>query len=394
MFSDKLKQFKSFTVRTARNIHNDRIFARANSLAYKTFIAMIPLTMVIYSFGGFSHLSKQIMDALGELLLPEQNQQIWDVFTTFTDNAEKLGSVGTLLFLFTSVMLLNAMESHFNDIFRARPRKNQITRIGLYIASLATISLLFGAGSRTISNLLNIINEQTSGSRASISFILAVLKSMIGLILLFTLLSEAKFKLSSLLLGTLSGAIAFQAAKTGFTIWTAYSVNQSIIYGSLVFVPVLLIWLNIEWLTILTAAEITYAHQVKISSAESGRFTDPSFELKLIWKLYLYISGKFSRGEQPPDAKELVKQLKSNENIIFSLLKLLKEKHVIIETSDTVPSYVPSSPPSSTTAVNIINAIFGESQDSSPEEITGIISESLKETLKDKTIEDFINQNL
>ncbi len=148
------EQLKKFLKAVIRNIIDDRLFFRASSLAFTSFISLVPLTMIIYSFGGFDQLSERLMEGIAKLLLPEGTEGIIQTISNFTNNARRLGTWGTLLFLFAAVMLFNAMESHLNDIFRARPRKGPVLRIGMYIASLALVSLVFGVGFGPLAGLM------------------------------------------------------------------------------------------------------------------------------------------------------------------------------------------------------------------------------------------------
>ena len=129
-----------------QNTINDRVFFRAGSLAFRTILSLVPLTMVIYAFGGFDQLGVRLMQGLGRIVMPENSDQFLTDFLMFTDNARRLGGWGTLFFLIMAILLFNAMETHLNDIFRARPQKEPLIRVALYIASLALISLVFGVG--------------------------------------------------------------------------------------------------------------------------------------------------------------------------------------------------------------------------------------------------------
>ena len=246
----KLVRFKRFMVSVGRKAADDRLMARSSSLAFSTVLSLVPLTMVIYSFGGFDQLGDRVISAVVKILLPDGQDEMLQAFSKFTNSARRLGTWGSLLFLATAVLLFNSMERHLNDIFEARPHKGPVVRLGLYISSLVLISLLFGAGFGPVTGLSNVWNEISSSVRRIAGGLLSILGVAAGLMLLFGLLSAAKIKLKSSLLGSVIGAMMFQGAKIGFTLWTTYSVRQSIIYGSLVFIPLLLIWVYLAWIII------------------------------------------------------------------------------------------------------------------------------------------------
>ncbi len=391
----RMVRFKRCMQSVGRKAADDRLMARSSSLAFSTVLSLVPLTMVIFSFGGFDQLGDRVIGAVVKILLPEGQDDMIQAFSDFTNSARRLGTWGSLLFLATAVLLFNSMERHLNDIFEARPHKGPVVRLGLYISSLVLISLLFGAGFGPITGLADAWREISSPVRRIFGGLLSILGVAAGLMILFGLLSAAKIKMKSSLLGALIGAMMFQGAKFGFTLWTTYSVRQSIINGSLVFIPLLLIWVNLAWIIILGAAEITYAHQNAAGRIKRLPRRTPAEETEEGWRLYMEIAENFHNGKTPPGIRELADQLSIDERLVSTLIKRFEENGLIFRVSGRRHGFVPSISPDKLPSVRVLSAISGWSMvnpDSGDNEAGALIRMAVLKTFNDKTIADFLER--
>jgi len=376
-----------------RNVIADRVFFRATSLAYTSVISLVPLTMVIYAFGGFDQLGIRLLESTGKLLLPESNEVMLLAFNTFTSNARRLGTWGTLLFLFAAIMLFNAMESHLNDIFRARPRKGPILRVGLYVASLALISLVMGVGFRSISGMFEVWESVSVPGRQLLGLILSILGAMVGMMLIFGLMSAARVKFRSALLGTFIGSLSLQAAKYGFTFWTTHSARQSIIYGSVVFIPLLLIWLSVAWIVILVAAEITYAHQIEAGRKPPLKYATPADETEVGWMVYLALADDFRLGKSPPGIKALASRLSADERRVDQILERLEDGGLVHQVSQHPSGYIPAVAPADLKASQVFRVITGWNRDEDRENAVdafSLIGDGMEKSLGNRSVRSFL----
>ena len=61
--------------------------------------------------------------------------------------------------------------------------------------------------------------------------------------------------------GSLVGALLWEAAKLGFQIYVVTAVPYSAIYGSLGLIPLFLFWIYVTWLIVLFGLILTYTLQ-------------------------------------------------------------------------------------------------------------------------------------
>ena len=350
--------FRQFIVSVVRKIIEDQVFFRATSLAFTSAITLVPVTMVIFSFGGFDQLGLRIMDALGEFLVPG-GKEIMEAFHTFTFNARRLGTWGSLLFVVSSAMLLNTMENHLNTIFRVRHHRGIVRRVGLYIASLALISFVFGSGFGPISGMIDAWHKFPAANQRILGIVLSILGAMIGMIFLFSMLSAARIRFRSALVGSFIGALGFQTAKFGFTIWTTRSVRQSVIYGSVVFIPKLLLWLDVAWIIFLISAEITYALQTGAGRRTPYKPGSPAEETELGWNIYLTLADDFRQGLRPPGIRDLAIRNAVDESRVSDIIRTLEDGGLVHPVAGHPVGYLPSRSPADLEATRVIAVITG-----------------------------------
>lgn len=389
-----LKRLFRFVTAVVGNTVNDQVFFRGTGLAFTTMLTAVPVIMVIFSFGGFDQLGMRILDGIGDFLLPDGDDALQDAFTTFTSNAGRLSTWGSILFLASAVMLLNAVENHLNVIFRARPHRSIAGRMGLYMASLLLLSFMFGSGFGPISGMMDAWYKVPSAWQRVLGIVLSVLGAMTGMIMLFSLLSAARIRIRSALVGSLVGALAFQAAKIGFTFWSTNSVRQSVIYGSVVFIPKLLIWLAVAWVIFLISAEITYAIQTGAGREKPFRQGSPADETELGWKLFLAIARDFRDGLKPPKIRNLAATLSTNESSLSDILLRLEDDGLVRIVSGHPPGYMPAADLEIMKAGDVLESITGWNRiadDEDPADASGHIRRGIESSLGDRSIRSFLD---
>lgn len=387
---NRLMRFISAVV---RNIINDQVFFRGTGLAFTSMLATVPLLMVIFSFGGFNQLGVKIIDTLGEFLMPDGNEVLVEAFRQFTLNAGRLSTWGSILFLASAVIMLNAVENHLNTIFRARHHRSVVRRAGMYVASLLLISFIFGSGFGPISGLIDAWQRVPTGRQQIFGMFLSVLGSTVGMTALFSLLSAARIRIPNALIGSLFGALVFQAAKVGFTFWSSNSVRQSVIYGSVVFIPKLLIWLAVAWIIFLISAEITYAAQIGAGRESPFREESPADETELGWQLYLAISDAYLQARRPPDVRDLAARLAANESRLTDILIRLEDDDLIRSLAGRNPGYVPAGDLETIRAYAVLESITGWRRiaaDENPSDASGYVRRGIEATLGDRSIRSFL----
>ncbi|MGB8426383.1 MAG: YhjD/YihY/BrkB family envelope integrity protein, partial [Desulfobacterales bacterium] len=120
------------------------------------------------------------------------------------------------------------------------------------------------------------------------------------------------------------------------------------IYGSLIALPLLLMWINIGWLSLLIGAEYAYARQnVDLYEFEPD-FADISLHFKKVLTLQILhrLAQKFAAGEKPLDAGAISEQLHIPLRLTQQIVGELAAAGLVSPTNgsrDHYPAYQPSS---------------------------------------------------
>jgi len=293
----------------------DKLLIRASGLAYASLLALVPLVAVLFSmfaaFKAFEGIRERAQELLFSLLLPIHQDEIVTYVNQFTDNARTLGLVGSIVLLFTAVLLLDNIESNFNDIWHVRRKRSILSKLTAYTSVLVFGTIFLGASVSVSAQIKAMI---VRGSRIDPGFLDTIyawffpfLLTLLAFLVLFQIVPYTRVRFRSALVGALTAGILWEGGKYLFAVSIGSSVRYSAIYGSIAVIPIFLIWLYITWLIILFGLEVSYTHQYRAALAGTSALAESALadRLSLTLRLFLRIAGAFKRGESPPTADEL-----------------------------------------------------------------------------------------
>ena len=293
----------------------DKLLIRASGLAYSTLLAIVPLVAVLFSlfaaFNAISGIKEKVQELIFSLLLPTRQEEIVTYVNQFTDNARTLGLVGFVVLILTAILLLDNIESNFNEIWHVRSRRSRISKLTAYTSVLVFGTIFLGASVSISARIKSMIINGTRIDPGFFSNLYAwlfpFLLSLAAFLLMYQIIPYTRVRFRSALFGALTTGVLWEGGKYLFAVSIGQSVRYSAIYGSIAVIPIFLIWLFITWLIILFGLEVSYTHQYRAALAGNQALADSdlSGRLSLTLRLYLYIARAFHRGEAPPTADEL-----------------------------------------------------------------------------------------
>jgi membrane protein len=299
-------------------IDHDKIEIRASGLAYTSLVATVPLIAVLLAIfnvmNAFEELKQKAEQFLVSQFIPTRQDDLLMWIERFTDNTSRLGVIGFLFLVVTAILLLNTIESNFNDIWHvARPRR-WLSRLSSYTSVFILGSLFIGASltlsaelqARILANNLVDPGLATIASRYVFPFFL----SFLAFVVAYLLIPNAPVQVRSAALGGFVAAGFFEAGKIVFAHTLGSSVRLSTIYGSLALLPIFLIWLYATWIIVLFGLEVSYTRQ-HFPALRSGRRVDTSsamLRLNTGLELYLEVARIYLSGGPPPTTVELAQR--------------------------------------------------------------------------------------
>ncbi len=355
--------FPAYLKKLITLIIRDRIPARASGLAFTTILALVPLMTMLISFGSRELVEGPVKDLIMTTILPTSQETIFYQLTSFAENSRKLGKWGLAITIVVVFLLINKIELDVNALLRARPNRKLLTRLSVYIITLVFSTLTIGSSFTLTNDLIEVLTLKLAPRFSPLQTLYSSLGSIVligmTILMLIMLVSSARIRWRSALTGALAGALFWELAKKGFSLWATYSIRNSVIYGSLFMLPILFIWINLAWIIILSSLEIAYLHQHPdyLIYLEDNR-NAPALQAVLTIKLYLFICDEFKGRRKPPQLEDLSAYMGLPEMEVLGLLDRLIKYILIVRTDQK--GFVPSSDPEDISREELMVAVLDE----------------------------------
>ena len=296
-------------------MHRDKVIIRASGLAYSSLLATVPLAVVGFAmfsaFGAFDGLKQKVMDLAFSQFLPTRQEELVGLLNQFTEGANKLGLLGFLFFIFAAILLLDNIESNFNNIWHVTTRRRFIAKITSY-TSVLVFGVLFLGASVTISARIKamlftgaLIDPSTLERLGT--WFLPFLFTFLAFLFMYLVIPFTRVQWRSAMVGALVGSVFWELGKNIFANSVGQSVRYSTIYGSLAVIPIFLVWLYITWIIALLGLEVAYTHQhfAALIRSRSVGDRDDCDRVPTGLQLYTLIAQRFHQGKDPPTCDEL-----------------------------------------------------------------------------------------
>ena len=259
------------TVHTLRERYReDRLGLTAASLTFTTLLALVPLATVALAvftaFPVFARMQQVLERWLIDSLIPMTiARQVLDYITQFAAQASSLGVAGLSFLILTALTLVLTIDRTLNNIWRVRRMRPLGQRVLIYWAaltlgplvlagSLALTGSVAQAASRGLGSALP-GGELPGGARMlfdSIEFL--VLTS--GMAALYHYVPNTQVQWRHAWAGGVFVASGISLAKNVLVLYLATVPTYSVLYGTFVTLPILLLWVYVAWVIVLLGAVV------------------------------------------------------------------------------------------------------------------------------------------
>lgn len=283
---------------------------RAMSLTYSTVLAIVPAFALIVAIGRGFGLQSLIVDEIFTLF-PAQQKMV-DAVMQFVNSylAQTSGGIligiGILFLLWTLVSLLSNIEDAFNSIWDINSQRSFIRKMTDYIAIclLVPVLLICSSGislfvSTTLLDGLHLrfLTPVVNGMLEASPVLLAWLAFSFS----FFLIPNCKVRFRYAAIAGIICAVAFQIVQLLFLNGQIYVAKYNAIYGSLAFLPLLLIWLDLSWLILLFGCALTFSLQNVFAYNYEGNISDisPLYMRKFTITVMAIVLNRKLNGMEP-----------------------------------------------------------------------------------------------
>lgn len=247
--------------------HQDHCLEIAGSLAFSTLLAIVPMAIVlVWILSGFeeiTRLSLQAQNFILDNLVPEAAAGVRGYILELSQRSGKIPHYGLGFLILTAMLLLYAVDSSINQIWKSDTAHRPSLRAPIYFLILVFLPILLGLSLTITSFIASLTYINLGHSLLEIEYFLLavspVLISTIMLTLLFKFSPRVPVSWGEARMGAVVAAILFEISKYVFSWYMIQFPNYEMVYGALSFLPTFMIWIYLSWCIVLFGAQISHA---------------------------------------------------------------------------------------------------------------------------------------
>jgi membrane protein len=310
-----------------------RLGMTASSLTFTTVLALVPLftlgLAIFTAFPIFAKVQDQLQRWLIDSLVPESiSRQVLGSLTQFSKKANRLGLVGLIAVVMTSLALLVTIDRTLGQIWRVNRPRPWGQRVLIYWAGLTLGPLLLG-GSLAISSYLftGYLSDYADWLPVTVRSLLDLVE--FGLLAatvtgLYYYLPNTRVDWRHALTGGVAVALGLELAKNLLAIYLAQMPTYSAIYGAFSAVPILLVWIYVAWVVVLLGAVLT-ASLPEIGRQAKRPVDGPGWSFRLALETLDLLRNARVNSPQGLRLSEMASQLRIEHRHAIRVMDALRE---------------------------------------------------------------------
>ena len=253
------------TLATLRQrFREDRLGITASSLTFTTLISLVPLVTVMLAifsaFPIFSRFQAALQNYFLQSLVPDAiAKPVLSALTQFAAQANRLGTVGLVVFFGGALALMLTSHRTLNAIWRVRTPRPIAQRVLVYWAAATLGPLLLGVSLSLTGYVLTASRLWVGDLPGGLSVLLNAVEfgvlagAMAGL---FHYVPNTNVRWRHAIAGGVFVAAGFEVAKRGLAWYLGQVPSFALVYGAFATVPIFLIWIYLGWVIVLLGAVI------------------------------------------------------------------------------------------------------------------------------------------
>ncbi len=267
-----------------------------------------------------------------------------------TANIGTVGTIGFLALLATVYLLMNAVEKTFNHIWEVRSERTFFQKIAVYTAIIFWTPIM--------AMLSFSLTGYLKGT--GLGVIAPTLLMALAFTGVFAVIPNAGVRVRPAFLGGLVTAVLWEAAKLGFVWYVVHVAGQYKLYGSLGVLPMLFVWVYVNWLVVLFGCEIAYCVQHLDDMRLHARVLTMGrgMLLPVGLRIAAEAAGRFLRGDAPLTARRAAAELKIPPAEIVRAADMLCEGGILARVgSGRRESWIPAAAPEAIPVADVLDAL-------------------------------------
>ena len=331
---DTLRRWPWFdTIRTLRaRFTEDRLGLTAGSLTFTTLIALVPLLTVMLAaftaFPIFSGFEKALETYFLQNLVPDSiAKPVMRGLTQFAAKARGMGGVGLVLLGLTALALVLTVDRTLNAIWRVRQPRPLGQRVLVYWAALTLGPLALGISLTLTSYAVSASRGWVSALPGGLGFLLELIQFLFMAAAaagLFHYVPNTAVRWRHAWAGGLFVSGAFEVAKKLLAWYLDTVPTYNAVYGAFAAVPILMLWVYLEWVIVLLGAVIA-AYAPSLQMRVTARPPTPGWRFELALAVLQALDRARQGEERGLSQAALSRRLRADPLQLEPLLDLLAE---------------------------------------------------------------------
>lgn len=338
IWSDTRRNWWMNTLRTLnlsiQSFLNRDIQSQACAMTYRTMLAVVPALAMLIAIGrGFG--IQNVLEEELYRLFPAQHYAI-NYGIRFVDTYLKQSSeglfvgIGIAFLLWTLISLIGNMEDTFNLIWGQKQGRSIWRKITDYTAMLLILPVLMICASG-----ISLLLSSTLNAVFHFSFMTPVISALLEVAswvmtwlffaAIYLLLPNTKVKIKNAMISGVLAGSAFMVLQWLFVSGTLYVARYNAIYGSVAFVPLLLLWIQLAWMICLAGAVICYSSQNVFAFNLDREVASISigYRSRCILAVCAIATQRFIREQGPATARDLMDAYELPARMVTNVTDLL-----------------------------------------------------------------------
>jgi membrane protein len=325
----RLRGFRGFLYRQLRivvvvgqSISRGQIPLWAAAMTLVTLLTLVPAIVLTFTllraFGGFDQFGVQLQHFILEKLVAAVQEQARLFLDQYFQGVRTFQGI-SLIVMFSGVLgLLSTIEEAFNHIWGIKRGRSVTQRLTTYttIAVLGPIlvglSLTLTVSLQNTELLARLRGWPAAGGVVGLLYgVLPIVINIMGLTALYLIMPNTRVRFRSAFPSAVMAGILWEAIKWGYGLYLSSASMYRSLYGPLVAIPLLFLWIQASWMIVLFGALLTFAQEAADDFRLEEVALTASFRerLRAALRCMVSVSRAHSRGETAPSVTYLSAQL-------------------------------------------------------------------------------------
>lgn len=233
----------------------------AASLSFYTIFTIIPLLLIMMtlltSLPSFSNYYLKIQGFIFSNLMPVNSDMVMNQINGFLQNSSKMGIIGFVAILISSLLFFKNFEYIANRIFHAQSR-TLWESITTYWTMLTLTPLALGVSFYISGYIASMMASNTFTSSINILPFIPYVIIWALFFLLFQISANVKINAKASVISSFIVSIIFSISKNAFIYYVFLNKSYTTMYGSFAIVMFLFLWIYLSWIIFLYGLKLCH----------------------------------------------------------------------------------------------------------------------------------------